>query len=210
MMHRRLACLALILGAVLPLAGCKIVPFAEEGAATPAGFNAQTYAAGLWNEQALPHFAQAARPTAQVLPAIAADLQGAGAEFGYRAGEGSPWSFIVNGSGTVTARNTESRAGTLEVALEGVDQSATIQIGPVIRGNAVRDALPFVSFKDFTNQLEYANAGKALTALAVAGFASAAETIAVGDTVSFTGAISVSKAGDAVLITPITLEKAAP
>ncbi|MGB3339804.1 MAG: DUF2291 domain-containing protein, partial [Devosia sp.] len=201
---------AVVLAAVLPLTGCKILPIAEDNAAATAGFDAASYAAELWTTQALPHFADSARPVAEVLQAIGADLPAAGTQFGYRAGEGSPWSFIVSGTGPVAAKNTESRAGTLEVAVEGLAEPVVLQIGPVIRGNAVRDALPFVSFKDFTNQIEYANAGKALTALAVEGFTAGVEAIAVGDMVSFTGAISMAGAADKLQVTPISIEKAAP
>ena len=210
MFDRRVACLALLLAAVLPLAGCKIVQIADQAAIEPAGFDAEAYASKLWTAQALPHFADSARPVNEVIPAIVADFAAAGTSYGYRAGEGSPWSFIVSGTGTVTTKNTASRAGTLELAVDGVAEPVVLQIGPVIRGNAVRDALPFVSFKDFTNQIEYANAGKALTALALAGIAANVETIAVGDVVRFTGAISMASAADRPQITPVVLEKAAP
>jgi predicted lipoprotein len=210
MRNRWLAPMALTLALALPLSGCKIVQIAEQAAAAPAGFNATAYAEGLWTEQALPHFSETARPVAEVLPAIVADLSGAGTEFGYRAGEGSPWSFVVSGTGVVAAKNTQSRAGTLEVTVEGLADPVVLQIGPVIRGNAVRDALPFVSFQDFTNQLEFADVGKALTALALAGVAPSSEAIAVGDSVSFTGAISMANASDRLQITPVILEKAAP
>ena len=209
MIDRRMLCLALASAAALSLAGCKIVPIDDDAEAV-AGFNAEAYASELWTGQALPHFAEAAKPVVEVLPAIAADFAKAGAEFGYRAGEGSPWSFVVSGTGVVAAKNTESRAGTLEVAVEGLSEPVVLQIGPVIRGNAVRDALPFVSFKDFTNQIEYANAGKALTAIAVEGFSPGVAAIAVGDTVSFTGALSLAGSADKLLVTPISIEKAAP
>ncbi|WEK05304.1 MAG: DUF2291 domain-containing protein [Candidatus Devosia phytovorans] len=210
MFNRRLACLVLAIAAAWPLAGCKIVAIADQNAAEPAGFDAAAYADGIWTSQVLPHFSASARPVVDVVPAIVGDLAEAGKTFGYRAGEGSPWSFIVSGSGTVAAKNTESRAGTLEVTVEGLSEPVVLQIGPVIRGNAVRDALPFVAFKDFTNQIEYANAGKALTALALVGFADNVEAIAAGDTVNFTGSISMAGASDKVLVTPVVLEKAAP
>lgn len=210
MLNRRLAFVALTLAAVLPLAGCKVVRIADQEVGGVVGFDAAGYAEGIWGARVLPFFAESARPVAEVIPAIAGNLADAGARFGYRPGEGSPWSFVVSGGGTVAAKNTESRAGTLEVAVEGIADPVVLQIGPVIRGNAVRDALPFVAFKDFTNQIEYANAGKALTALAVAGFESSAAAIAVGDTVSFTGSISMAGASDRLLVTPVTLEKVAP
>lgn len=212
MKRRRAVPVALLLAFVVLLSGCKIVRIDSGGDAPVAGFDAASYASGLWTQQVLPHFAGNARPATEVLPAMTSDLAAAGARYGYRAGEGSPWSFIVADEGTVSRKNTDSRAGTLVLSLAGGDAplEATLQIGPVIRGNAVRDALPFVSFKDFTNQLEYANAGKALTALALEGFAADVEAIAAGDRVRFTGAISISKAGDDVLITPIMLEKVVP
>ena len=212
MTDRRAACLGLLCVLGVSLAGCKIVPISEVGAGAATAFDAEAYTAGLWTEQALPHFSSAARPAADVMPRIVADLAGAGTEFGHRAGEGSPWSFVVSGTGVVTAKNTESRAGTLAVTLEGAAGpiEAVLQIGPVIRGNAIRDALPFVSFQDFTNQLEYADVGKALTARAVAGFSGNVDAIAVGDSVNFTGAISMAGAADKLLVTPVILEKAAP
>lgn len=210
MFSRRLALAVLTCAAVLPLVGCKVVRIADQEAEAPAGFNAAAYADGIWVSEALPFFAQSADPVVAVMPAIAAGLADAGVQFGYRPGEGSPWSFVVSGQGTVIAKNTESRAGTLEVSVDGVADPVVLQIGPVIRGNAVRDALPFVGFKDFTNQIEYANAGKALTALAVAGFEGSAAAIAVGDEVAFTGSISMASASDRPLVTPITLEKVAP
>ncbi|HEY8577267.1 MAG TPA: DUF2291 domain-containing protein [Devosia sp.] len=208
----RLLSLGILLVAALPLTGCKIVPIATEAEAPAVGFDATAYAEGLWSDQALPHFEENARPAAEVLPALATNFEAATENYGYRPGEGSPWSFIVTGEGVVSAKNTESRAGTMEVAVDGGAQpvAAVLQIGPVLRGNAVRDALPFVSFKDFTNQLEYANAGKALTALALGSFSGNVDALAVGDRVRFTGAISVSKAGDAPVITPVLLEKVAP
>jgi predicted lipoprotein len=36
-----------------------------------------------------------------------------------------------------------------------------VQIGPAIRGTALRDALDFVSFNSFTNQIDFARFGKA-------------------------------------------------
>lgn len=196
-------------GGLLILAGCKIVSIAENDQQQTAGFDAPAYAAGLWTAEALPHFESAAKPVAEVISAVAADIGAAGASYGYRpATEGSPWTFIVSGRGTVTAKNTESRAGTLSVAIEGTAPplEVAVQIGPVVRGNAVRDSLPFVSFKDFTNQLEFADVGKAFTALSVAGTTEAAQAAAVGDTVTFVGVMSLNTSADRVLVTPVSLQ----
>lgn len=195
-------------GGLAVLAACKIVPIAETGG-QDAGFDAKGYAGELWTSEALPHFELAARPVAEVLTAIAADIGTAGSAYGYRpATEGSPWSFVVSGRGMVTAKNTASRAGTLTVAVEGTAPplEVVIQIGPVVRGNAVRDSLPFVSFKDFTNQLEFADVGKAFTALAVARTTAAAQAAAAGDTVTFLGVMSLNTSSERILVTPVSLQ----
>lgn len=195
--------------APLTLSACKILPLSGEGAPTVAVFDAEGFAAGLWTDKALPHFDKSAVPLSTVIEAIATDFAAAGKAFGYRAAtEGAPWSFVVKGRGKVTQKNTKSRAGTLSIDLEGSNQPTTfaIQIGPVVRGNAIRDALPFVSFKDFTNQLEYADVGKAFTAIAMRGVASGLERIIEGSTIEVVGALSLNSPSDKLVVTPVSLK----
>ncbi len=56
---------------------------------------------------------------------------------------GTPHSRVVRGEGRVVGVDTRSRSGTATVALDG-DAHATvvIQVGPVLTGTAIRDALP--------------------------------------------------------------------
>lgn len=195
--------------APLALSACKILPLSGEGAQTVAGFDAEGYAAGLWADKVLPHFDKAAAPLSAVVEAIATDFAAAGQKFGYRAAaEGAPWTFVIRGRGKVVQKNTKSRAGTLTIDIEGASQSTTlaIQIGPVVRGNAIRDALPFVSFKDFTNQLEYADVGKAFTALAMQGVASDLTKIGEGSVIEFVGALSLNSPSDKLVVTPVSLQ----
>lgn len=209
---RRQVLAALSAAGLLGLGGCKVVPIETGGTASTGGaFDAASYADALWREKAKSYILETSKPLREVLAAIEQDLDKAGATFGYRASaEGSPWTFLVRGSGSVTAKNTKSRAGTLDIAVEGAAGGSlvTLQIGPVIRGNAVRDALPFVSFKDFTNQLEFADAGKALTALALADVAPRIDGAAVGSQVEFVGAFSLKTAGEKILLTPVSLSVA--
>jgi predicted lipoprotein len=65
------------------LAGCKVVPIAE-GGAPAGGFDAKTWAADLWSSKVLPYFATQAKPLADVLKALAGDLDEAGKQYGYR------------------------------------------------------------------------------------------------------------------------------
>ena len=146
------------------LAACKILPIpAAEDPEKLAASRADA-AAALWSEKALPHFVGAAKPASEVITAINADFDAAASQYGYRPkAEGAPWTFIIRGTAKVTAKNDASRAGTLTVALDDQPSvSLTLQIGPVVRGNAVRDSLPFISFSDFENQLDFAEVGKSL------------------------------------------------
>ena len=81
-----------------------------------------------------------------------------GAKYGYRAkSEDTPWTLMVKLEGVIIAADTESRAATISVDASGQGKTdAIVQIGPAMRGTAIRDALDFVSFNDFTNQIDFA------------------------------------------------------
>ena len=64
---------------------------------------------------------------------------------------------MVKFDGVIVAADTESRASTISVDATGQGKAdAIVQIGPAMRGTAIRDALDFVSFNDFTNQIDFA------------------------------------------------------
>jgi predicted lipoprotein len=117
----------------------------------------------------------------------------------------------VQDSGRVTAVNTESRAGTATIEVETAAgmKPVMLQIGPVVRGNAIRDSLPFVSFQDFTNQIEFAQAGRALTDRAMASIKPALAALKTGERLHFSGAMTLTKADDPVVITPVLLQSEA-
>jgi predicted lipoprotein len=199
---------ALLVAAAAPLAGCKIVPIAEHiaGEEKP---DMGGRAEAIWKDQAPAFFAEAARPLPEVLAAIATDLATAGPLYGRRQNaEGAPWTFVVTGGGTIKEKNTASRAGTLTVTLDGTSppRDVALQIGPVLRGNTVRDSLPFIAFEDFENQLDYADMGKALNALVLAAIEGPAARASAGGRVTFTGVIGLTSNSDRILVTPIILE----
>ena len=70
-------------------------------------------------------------------------------------------SHFVRFSGKVVAVDTEGREGTIKIAVEGDEQA--LQLGPIVKGNAIRDASTFIRFEDFKNQVQYAQLSKALS-----------------------------------------------
>ncbi len=206
--------LAILSCAVLPLAGCKIVKTPD-----PEASNAQAvemtdearmaaYASSIWAEKVLPTVAQHAVPFADLQAKLASDgLDGAGQAHGLRPkGEANSWNFAVKGTGTITEANTESRAAKLLVDMDG-DGAAdlTVQLGPVIRGTALRDAMPFLIFTDFRDQIEFAKLARALNDLANAGVA-LPEGDLVGRSVTFEGVYALKNAGDKIELVPTVVQ----
>jgi len=74
--------------------------------------------------------------------------------------------FIIKSEGKVLKVSTESRAGTMTVDIPPYDgfPDATIQIGPVVRLESIRNSLDFMAFDDFENQPAWANCSKELKA----------------------------------------------
>jgi predicted lipoprotein len=126
-------------------------------------FDAKAYVAGMWDTKLLPYSHEKAVDLAVLLAQLAADEAGTSKAYGWRqVAEGAPFNFAVKGEAVVREVHTESRVGTAELDLAGdggaVDGKTDVilQIGPVFKGTSIRDALPFVAFDDFVNQLDYA------------------------------------------------------
>jgi predicted lipoprotein len=157
----------------------------------PASFDASTYAVSLW-----PRVLDEARRTATAMTAAPT------------AAETSAKAGFVKGSGVVTAIDRASRVGLLRVQLAG-DRAPEIavQIGPVIRGTTLRDALSFVQFSDFTNQFDFAGAANALNEHVLRTVVEVANVDALqGRTIDFVGAASRTTApGSRVEVVPVTI-----
>ncbi len=160
-------CLALSLA----LTGCKIVPDPDPADTEAAGDQSDegrmgAYAAEAWEPRVLPVVAEKLVPLATLRPMLASDANAAGAAHGLRQpSETNPWNFAVSGEGVIVGGRTESRAAKLEVDTDGDGKGdVTVQLGPVIRGTAIRDAMPFVIFTDFRDQIEFAKLANAFNA----------------------------------------------
>ena len=187
------------------------VPAGQEKAAGAGGsatFDAKTYVAGIWQSKVVPTVEKDAVPVAELLPALDADQAAASKKYGNQAGTGSPYAFLVKGSGTVTAVDEEAPTHPLTVKVDGLTgKAANVQVvtGPVIAGTALRDAVKFIKFGDFTNQLDYADAATQLNnKVKTDVLAKVKAKDLVGKKISFSGAFSLVAPG-VVLIVPTQL-----
>lgn len=115
-------------------------------------FDARTYVGSIWDARVVPLVRSRAVALGTVPPQALT--------------QATP----VTMDGVVLDVVTSSRVGTAAVDLEPADgrPDALLMIGPVLRGTALRDALDFVRFTDFTNQIQFASVGAALNERALA------------------------------------------
>jgi predicted lipoprotein len=204
---------ALVLLAALALPGCKIIKTVAEGetaaaVAGEAGDDARIAALldKTYEAELLPLIATKALQVADLRAAIAGGLEAAGAAHGNKgSGEGAAWNFAVTDEGKVVEANLTSRARKAMLDTNG-DGTAdlTLQLGPVIKGSSLRDVAPFYRFGDFRDQIEFAKLARALNDRASAALV-VPEGDLLGKTVSFTGTVDLKAAGDAWLVTVVTL-----
>jgi predicted lipoprotein len=171
------------------------------------GFSAKAYIDSMWDSQVLPTAQEKAIDLQTLLTALKADPEKAKQQYGHREGQ-RPYNFLVKGEAKVLSVDTSSRSGRLKIDLAPGDgqEDAAIQIGPVIRGTSLRDALPFIQFNLFTNQLEYADVSNQLNERVVKDVVGKLDMSSLqGKTVEFQGAFTLSSGGD-VLITPVKLQ----
>jgi predicted lipoprotein len=205
----------------LMLVACTIVPDEEEKADGEKGkkldiyfvddkFKPDEFVDDIWDDKVVPYFREKCLPIGDILPAWGEDQEAAGRAFGYREkAEGSPWNFRVKGSGVIVGVNTASRASTVDVDLDPPDSKADLilQIGPVIKDTGVRDALEFISFTDFTNQLEFARLSNAFNKKVNAAVLSGLDREnLMGKRIAFHGVFTQLQDSDLVRITPVELE----
>lgn len=153
------------LACVLSLAGCKIIktPSAEEAReAATGGFDPDRLVAEIWDAKVVPFLTGRAGSFASVVELATSDADAAGARYGHKEKQGSaPWTYAARVEGTIVEAETKSRAAYLEVDVDADGKAdVRVQIGPAIRGTAIRDSLTFVNFNEFKNQIEWAQFGK--------------------------------------------------
>jgi predicted lipoprotein len=185
--------------------GVTIVPDAELAKTDLAGnpvFEPKAFVDAIWSSRVLPMLAAAPDVTV-VLQGLEQDADATGAKYGYRPkGGDGPWNFIVKGQGVIRSAETQLRHATITVDDGGHD--VTLQIGPVIFGTALRDALPFISFAQVVNQIQFAQISRELNdrASAVSRAAADPAQLKPGAVVAFAGAMA---AGSPPQITAMTL-----
>jgi predicted lipoprotein len=135
----------------------KVVSISSQVAAQPGAFDPAAYGAAEF-PKVQSEIEKRAVDAATLAAAIAKDSAAAGAKYGVP-GEIGP-EFSVKFTGVAQ----KATFGVYTIAVPDVSKSVTlrVQTGPAINGTDVRDATGTISFGQFTNQIDYQNAGSAL------------------------------------------------
>ncbi len=183
-----------------PATGKAILPEVQQS------FDASSFVAENWDARILPTVRAQAVELTTLKREQATDSAAAVQRYGTRAGSGRA-SFLVTGLARVVEVDTTSRSGVARLDLEPFDGTvdAELQVGPVFRGTALRDAIPFVRFDDFKNQMEYASVSRVLhERVAAAVLPPPVRGSLHGKVIRFHGAFS--EGSRLPLITPVSLQ----
>lgn len=212
--------------ACLLAGGCRIERQADAAAARPVGeapppggqfanqaFDPKSQVADIWASKVMPALQARAGEFNALRTAMKADLDAAGAQHGHRErGEGAPWNFVTRLKGRIVGGDLSLSAAKVDVDTDGDGQAdAQVQVGPVIRGTALRDSLPFISFTAYANQVEFAQLANAYNdhAAQLALKPLPREGL-VGRKVELLGVFTTDDAGAVPVILPVQLQLEAP
>ncbi|WP_409310822.1 DUF2291 family protein [Pectobacterium sp. B1J-3] len=114
-------------------------------------------------------------------------------------------SVYVQFSGSVAKLERETREGRLTIEVQG--ETVALQLGPIVKGNAIRDAAGFIRFDDFKNQVQFAQLARAMNKKAIQNLPDVDDSWQ-GQNIRVLAALTLTKQGmnDAV---PIELHKGA-
>ncbi len=118
-------------------------------------FDKVAYVDGIWESRLLPTVEQKSMDIETLVQALEKNADQACKTYGNNVG--GAYNFLVRFSGTVTAVDTQSQTGSITVSVpsKGGTLPVTVLIGPIILGTALRDAVGFITFEQFTNQIQF-------------------------------------------------------
>ena len=182
---------------------------AGSSVANSSNLDPDSYVNAVWKSKVLPTVKKRAVELPTLLGALQKDRAAASMKYGNYSVLDSPPAFLAKGSGRVVSVDTLSLVSKAGIALgSGTKPDVFIQIGPILSGTDVRDALPFINFNQFVNQVQFGEVAIALNAkVAQTSFAHVNVNRLKGKKVTFTAAFTRSSA-PAPLVTPITIRVA--
>jgi predicted lipoprotein len=189
------------------LSGCKLVKTSDAEAGSNAADPIAALVETTFDAKLVPALRDKAVDLAALRDAIKGGLDKAGENHGVRVGgAGGGWNFPVKGTAAVVNENRSSKAAVAEIDIDGDGMAdAALQLGPVIKGTALRDTTNLYDFSTFRDQIEYAKLGRALNDKAMSKLPGPDMTLK-GKRINFLGAVVIRSAGEKPLVMPVSIE----
>ena len=183
-----------------------VIRTVEEDELIKKGFDAKAYVENIWKSKIIPTISKEAEEITFILDELFKNKEIAEEKYGGRSGTGS-YSFMIKGKGEVSSLNTASRVGTLSIKLEKqYDSEIFITLGPVIKKDSIRDAVKFIQFNDFVNQLDFADVSRIIKVRVLNEIIGPLNLKEItGKKIYFEGAITFDRK-DKIFITPTKIE----
>ncbi len=171
-------------------------------------FNPTDEATNFWTNNAKEYFEKNAVDLNTLVSEAKGDFASVAGKYGhYSMGDSGELSFIVKGQGTIDLVKDKLRAGYLSVKVPNLEDGIKVrlQIGPVFKGSAVRDSISLISYKDYKNQIEWAQVSVAFHELITRDILSKLDMKnLLNKEVEFVGCFTVGRKG-LLQITPVEL-----
>lgn len=196
-----------LVATVRPIEAAKTVKPGDVGSSSAAAQDQTSYVDQIWDSKLMPTVKEKAVDLDTLLSGLLTNQEETSKKYGNKIS--GPYNFLVKFEGTVKEVNTKSRAGklTLDVPLTSSRPDIILQIGPVIQGYSVRDAVGFIRFEQFTNQIEFADVADQINnRLYEQVLKNIDFTTVQGKTLSVYGAFTLDKGLSKLTITPIIIE----
>lgn len=155
-----ICCCALLVALFAEGMVATVVPMATTtaGDSSPASgrsFSAKAYVARIWSKKVVPAALHDSVSLPALLAAIRRNKSAALTRFGHKV-DGT-YNILVRFSGRVSRINASSPMGaiTVDITEGGRAIPVKVAIGPVILGTSLRDAMKFITFQSFLNQVQY-------------------------------------------------------
>ena len=183
-----------------------VIRTVEEDELIKKGFDAKAYVENIWESKIIPTISEEAEDITFILDELFKNKEVTEENYGGRSGTGS-YSFMIKGKAEITSLNTASRVGTLSIKLEKqYDSEIFITLGPVIKKDSIRDAVKFIKFNDFVNQLDFADVSRIIKVRVLNEIIGPLNLKEItGKNINFEGAITFDRK-DKIYITPTKIE----
>jgi predicted lipoprotein len=196
-----------LVATVRPIEDAKTVKPGDLGSSSEAAQDQTSYVGKIWDSKLMPTVKEKAVDLNTLMDGLVTDEAGTSKKYGNKVG--GPYNFLVKFEGTVKEVNTASRVGkvTLDVPLKSARPTVILQIGPVMQGYSVRDAVGFISFEQFTNQIEFADVADQINTRLYEQVIKAIDfKAAQGKTLSIYGAFTLDSGLTKLVVTPVIIE----